>query len=51
MEEPLKKCEATKSQPDILRGGHKNPYQMENAIKIAEIVFHLSLGPPGSCPG
>ena len=31
--------------PDILRGGHRNPYQLENAIKSGETVFlHISLG-------
>ena len=25
--------------PNILRGGHKYPYQMENAIKVVGIVF------------
>ena len=38
---------------DILRGGHKNPYQLENAIKRGQDSFLLlSLGlnsVPGSC--
>ena len=35
-EGPLgKKCfiEAPETHPDIMRGGHKNPYQLENAVK------------------
>ena len=31
--------EAPKTHPDILRGGHRNPYQLENAIKSDRIVF------------
>ena len=27
--------------PDILRGGHRNPYQLENAIKSGGTVFFL----------
>ena len=39
---------------NILRGGHRNPYQLENAIKSDGTVFclYLSLGVnslPGSC--
>ena len=44
---------AKETHPDILRGGHKNPYQLENAIKSGGTVFFLiSLGLnslPGSC--
>ena len=49
------KCfiEAPETHPDILRGGHRNPYQLENATKRGGIVFLLiSLGLnslPGSC--
>ena len=25
--------------PDILRGGHRNPYQLENTIKTGGTVF------------
>ena len=43
-----KKCfiEAPETHPDILRGGHKNPYQLENAIKSGGTVFciPISLG-------
>ena len=39
--------------PDILHGGHRNPYQLENALKSGGTVFLLlSLGLnslPGSC--
>ena len=36
---------AKKTHPDILRGGHRNPYQLENAIKKGGIVCLLiSLG-------
>ena len=41
-----KKCVigAKETHPDILRGGHRNPYQLENAIKSVGTVFlHLSL--------
>ena len=45
--------EAPETHPDILRGGHRNPYQLENAIKSGGIFFLLiSLGLnslPGSC--
>ena len=49
----MKKCFlwAKETHPDILRGGHRNPYQLENAIKS---VLLLSLGLnslPGSCEG
>ena len=44
---------AKKTHPDILHGGHRNPYQLENAIKSGGTVFlHISLGLnslPGSC--
>ena len=44
---------AKETHPDILRGGHRNPYQFENAIKSGGTVFLLiSLGLnslPGSC--
>ena len=43
----IKKCflEAKKTHPDILCGGHRNPYQLENAIKSGGTVFlHISLG-------
>ena len=34
-----------KTHPDILRGGRKNPYQLENAIKSGGTVFcYISLG-------
>ena len=38
-----KKCfrEAPETQPDILRGGHMNPYQLKNAIKSGGIVFWI----------
>ena len=42
-----KKCfiEAPETHPYILRGGHGNQYQFENAIKSGETVFciHISL--------
>ena len=51
-----KKCfiEAPETLPNILRGGHRNPYQFKNAIKSGGTVFCLgiSLGLnslPGSC--
>ena len=36
-----KKCflGAKETHPDILRGGHRNPYQLENAIKSGGTVF------------
>ena len=36
-----KKCfiEGLETHPDILHGGHRNPYQLENAIKSGGIVF------------
>ena len=36
-----KKCfiEDPETNPDVLRGGHRNPYQLENAIKSGGIVF------------
>ena len=44
---------AKETHPDILGGGHRNPYQLENAMKSGGIVFlHVSLGLnslPGSC--
>ena len=49
----MKKCfiEGPETHPDILRGGHRNPYQFKNAIKSGGTVFCLlglnSL--PGSC--
>ena len=30
---------AMEKHPDILRGGHKNPYQLENAIKSGGTGF------------
>ena len=38
-----KKCfiEAQETHPDILRGGHRHPYQMEKAIANGGIVFCL----------
>ena len=38
-----KKCfiKGPETQPDILRGGHRNPYQLENAIKSGGTVYHL----------
>ena len=50
-----KKCVigAKEAHPDILRSGHRNPYQLKNAIKSGgTVVLHLSLGLnslPGSC--
>ena len=43
-----KKCfiEDPETNPDVLRGGHRNPYQLEKAIKSGGTVFclyHLSL--------
>ena len=43
-----------KTHPDILGGSHRNPYQLENAIKSGGTVFFLliSLGLnslPGNC--
>ena len=37
----MKKCyiEAPETPLDILRGGHRNPYQLENAIKSGRGVF------------
>ena len=32
---------AKETYPDILRGGHRNPYQLENAIKSGGTVFCL----------
>ena len=32
---------AKETHPDILRGGHRNPYQMENAIKSGGTVFSI----------
>ena len=44
---------APETHPDILCGGHRNPYQLESAIKSGGTVFLLiSLGLnslPGSC--
>ena len=55
-EEPLwKNCfiEAPETHPDILHGGHRNPYQLKNAIKnCCDICLLISLGVnsiPGSC--
>ena len=51
----VKKCVigATEIHPDLLPGGHRNPYQLENAIKSGGTVFlHISLGLnslPGNC--
>ena len=38
-----KKCfiEAPETPPDILLGGYKNPYQLEDAIKSGGTVFCL----------
>ena len=51
-----KKCvvEVPETHPDILRGGHRNPYRLENAKESGGTVFCLpiSLGLnslPGSC--
>ena len=43
MNENEKKCfiEAPETHPDIFRGGHRNPYQLENAIKSSGTVFGL----------
>ena len=37
----MKKCfiEGPETHPDILCGGHRNPYQLENTIKSGETVF------------
>ena len=37
----MKKCVlgAEETHPDILHGGHKNPYQLENAFKSGGTVF------------
>ena len=37
----LIKCflEAKETHPNILRGGHRNPYQLENAIKVVGQFF------------
>ena len=37
----MKKCVigAKETHPDILRGGHRNPYQLKNAIKSGGTVF------------
>ena len=43
----IKKCVigAKETHPDILGGGHRNPYQMENATKSGGTVFLIiSLG-------
>ena len=39
----IKKCflGAKETHPDILRGGHRNPYQLENAIKSGGTVFYI----------
>ena len=36
-----KKCfrEDPETNPDVLRGGHRNPYQLENAIKVVGQFF------------
>ena len=49
-----KKCVigAKETHPDILRGGHRNPYQLENAIRRWDSFLLISLGLnslPGSC--
>ena len=44
---PMKNCfVGAKETPDILRGCHRNPYQLENAIKIGGtgFFFHIPLG-------
>ena len=44
--------EAKETHPDIFRGSHRNPYQLENAIKTSGTVFCISLGLnslPGNC--
>ena len=33
--------EGPETHPDIFRGGHRNPYQLENAIKSGGTVFCL----------
>ena len=45
----MKKCVigAKETHPDILGGGHRNPYQLENAIKSGGPVFCIYL--PGTC--
>jgi hypothetical protein len=40
---------AKETHPDILRGGHRNPYQFENAIKSGGSIFCIY--PPGNCDG
>ena len=44
---------AKETYPDISRGGHRNPYQLKNAIKSGGTVYlQISLGLnslPGSC--
>ena len=37
----MKKCVigAKETHPDILHGGHRNPYQLENAINNGGIFF------------
>ena len=37
---------AKETHPDILHGGHRNPYQLKNAIKSCGTVFciYVSLG-------
>ena len=39
----FKKCfiEGPETHPDILHGGHRNPYQFKNAIKSGGTVFCL----------
>ena len=32
---------AKETHPDTLRGGHRNPYQLENAIKSGGTVFSI----------
>ena len=32
---------AKETHPDILRGGHRNPYQLENVIKSGGTVFSI----------
>ena len=36
-----KKCfiEGPETHPDILCGGHRNPYQLENAVKVVGQFF------------
>ena len=38
-----KNLEVKETHPDILRCGHKNPYQWENAIKSGGTVFCIYL--------